>query len=136
MFETCQSPRLVKTGSYCCIFEKQLRDKEIQKEKERWEQMPLWERNIEIENLKERAGLIEREKRSVAYKLTFSIIETLLVFGFVYLIYTALTGTLGVLPTETTHLSTWRSLIINVGGWFFTALFGVILAYIIYNSIN
>lgn len=111
---------------------KQLRDIEIQKEKERWEQMPLWERNIEIEILKEKAGLIEREKRSVAYKLTFSIIETLLVFGFVYL----LTGTLGVLPTETTHLSTWRSLIINVGGWFFTALFGVILAYIIYDSIN
>ena len=112
---------------------KQLNEIEAQKEKERWDRMPLWERNIEIEILKEKAGLIEREKRSVAYKLTVSITATLLIFGFIYLIYTVLAGTSGVSPTETMHLPTWQSLIINVGGWFFTALFGVILAWIIYD---
>ena len=112
---------------------KQLNEIKAQKEKERWDRMPLWERNIEIEILKEKAGLIEREKKSVAYKLTVSITATLLIFGFIYLIYTVLTGTLGVLPTETTHISTWQSLIINVGGWFFTVLFGAILAWIIYD---
>ena len=98
--------------------------------------MPLWERNIEIENLKEKAGLIEREKRSVAYKLTVSITATLLIFGFLYLIYIAFAGTLavplGVSPTETVHLSTWQSLMINVGGWSYAVLCGVMLAYVIY----
>ena len=115
---------------------KQLRDIEIQKEKERWDRMPLWERNIEIENLKEKAGLIEREKKSVAYKLTVAIIETLLILGFAYLIFIGVAGSLGVQFTDTSHLSIWQSLIMYGGCCFFAVLFAVILAYVIYNNIN
>ena len=63
---------------------KQLNEIEAPKEKERWDRMPLWERNIEIEKLKLAAGLIEPERNSVGYRLTISIIEVLFILGLVY----------------------------------------------------
>ena len=46
---------------------KQLNEIEAQKEKERWDKMPLWEKNIESEILRDKLGLSNRKEHSPKY---------------------------------------------------------------------
>jgi hypothetical protein len=70
---------------------KQLNEIEAQKEKERWEQMPQWEKNIETEILRDKLGLSNGKEHSPKYSAIMAGIWTIVIegaiFAFLYLVF-------------------------------------------------
>jgi Flp pilus assembly protein TadB len=84
---------------------KQLAEIEAQKEKERWEQMPQWERNIEIEKLRG-----SKETRSNKHVIVISIIWAVFVVGFVTILW------LSIMPLH-----------VNLAGWLLLGIVCLVL---------
>ncbi len=80
---------------------KQLNEIEVKKEKERWEQMPQWEKNIKIEKLRG-----SKETRSNKHVVIISIIWSVFVVSFVAILL------LSIMPLH-----------VNLAGWL---LFGIV----------
>jgi hypothetical protein len=64
---------------------KQLNEIEAQKEQERWEQLPQWQKNVETKILLEKAGIPrENKERSAKYAAIMSGIWTTFIWGILY----------------------------------------------------
>ena len=108
---------------------KQLNEIEAQKEKERWEQMPQWEKNIESEILRDKLGLSNRKEHTPEYSAIMAGIWLVIISAGVILIYYTIIWTSPPSPPRSPYIThsyatvTFSSMFNSLG---FKVAFGVI----------